>query len=86
MRGPGATLPISFPTPTSTVVLGTATQDGHVATVSLIPDVGAPIPVSHSSEPWVTTFTTVSLSDPVRHLTLRADSDCQIAFVGYEAA
>jgi SAM-dependent methyltransferase len=86
MHGAQATLPISLPTPTSTVVLGTATQDGHVATLSLIPDAGVPIAVSHRSEPWVTTYTTISLDDPVQNLTLRTDSDCQIAFIGYEAA
>lgn len=67
-------------------MLGTATTDGHAVTVSLMPDTGEPIAINHGSEPWITTFTTIPLNAPAQHLTLRADSDCVLAFVGYEAA
>jgi SAM-dependent methyltransferase len=84
MIGKNPELRIILPQATSTIVLGTATSDGHTAHLSLVPDGGEPVSLEHELEPWVTGVTTIQLAEPAQQLTLLSDVSCQVSFVCYE--
>jgi 2-polyprenyl-3-methyl-5-hydroxy-6-metoxy-1,4-benzoquinol methylase len=81
----GAAVQITLPQPTSRVVVGSVTLDGHWLALSLLPEGRDGALLTHHRAPaGVHAFTTFELSAPARRMTLTANDQCYVVFVGYE--
>ena len=85
LSGPGATLWVELPRPTSRLVVGSVTREGGTLALSARPESSEePLRGTAAASPGQAAFTSFALPGPAHRIALSASRECELVFVGYE--
>ncbi len=85
LKGPGSTLWVTPPQPTSRLVVGSVTQDGRWFVLQARPQgASESLTSGHMAPARVTAFSSFEFPEPTSRIALQASDECDVVFVGYE--
>jgi 2-polyprenyl-3-methyl-5-hydroxy-6-metoxy-1,4-benzoquinol methylase len=84
LKGPDSTLSVNLPHPSSKLVVGTVTQDGHWLSLYAQAEEGETILARHKAAAGHTAFSTLEFTQPFQRVALEATEECHVVFVGFE--
>jgi 2-polyprenyl-3-methyl-5-hydroxy-6-metoxy-1,4-benzoquinol methylase len=85
LKAPDATLWVTLPQPTRSLVVGTVTQDGRWLELGARAHDGEwSVASAHRASAGHAAYTTFALPQPAQRIALEATEECSVVFVGYE--